>query len=51
MWFKIIFNIISNRFIWLIDGTLTNTTIPSQSGSGSNGEKGVTLGGLPLDTI
>ena len=35
-------NIISNRTIWLIDGTLTGTSTPGQSIPGSNSNKGVT---------
>ena len=41
MKFKIILNIILNRYIWLLDGTLTGTTTPSQSGPGSNGYEGI----------
>ena len=34
--------IILNRSIWPIDGTLSGATPPGQSGPGSNGNKGVT---------
>ena len=30
-----------NKSIWPIDGTLTDTTTPDQSGPGRNGNKGV----------
>ena len=35
---KNILTIISNRFIWSIDWTLTDTTIPVQGGPESNGK-------------
>ena len=43
MKFKILLSIISNRFIWHIDGTQTDSTTLDQSGPGSNEDEGVTL--------
>ena len=47
-----------NRFFWLIDGILTNTSTSDQSGPGSNGNEGVLqtslffrTGGLQSDAI
>ena len=48
MLLPIISNIILNRLIWPIDGTLTDTTNQNQSWPGSNGNEENTLYSLEL---
>ena len=44
IWFQVFLsntNNFLNRSIWPTDGTLTDTSTPSQNGPGSNGDEGI----------